>query len=58
MTEEPLKPELLTCPFCGGQALKQYMKEPNLFVECQQCYASSDRFGTDEEIIVVWNRRI
>lgn len=56
---------LLTCPFCGGEAeigsVEEYI-ETHYFVNCVECLASTNvlvnsHMTTKEEAIELWNTR-
>lgn len=50
--------ELRPCPFCGGEAELCYRETGQAFlVGCTKCEASSP-FGTEEEVIAAWNKRV
>lgn len=50
------KPELLLCPFCGGNAELVIGLPGCRFVQCRECRANTDD-GTTEHAIERWNRR-
>lgn len=61
MTETP--PELLPCPFCGGEAERTTIEEEGDnfggdVITCKRCFASSHvEFGFKENIVSHWNTR-
>lgn len=55
---EKLKP----CPFCGGEAESKssvdiFGHEGFFSVLCRKCYARTDYYETEAEVIEAWNRR-
>lgn len=56
-------PELLSCPFCGGEAKLVFGENEGrkvyrwIKVECQSCGASTGHFSTLRENIASWNNR-
>lgn len=49
------KKQIKTCPFCGEDAK---LKRGRLsFVECQNCFAQTGLYKTDEEAIEAWEER-
>ena len=60
MTNKPmLIVELLPCPFCGGNDLRQYAYYPGMDVYYRvQCYCLGSAHGrTPEEAVESWNNR-
>lgn len=70
MTVHPKEaiPELLPCPFCGGEAeCYEYAHPPENFhqratlylwrVRCRSCYLGGDGIRKQSEAIAAWNRR-
>lgn len=56
MTTEGLLPELLGCPFCGGQArVSVLLSGP--FVFCTICRGETSCHKTESEAIATWNQR-
>jgi hypothetical protein len=62
-------PDLLPCPFCGGEAKFSYQPgQPfyNSYVYCKECFASSGEAYADEKnkdevikrVCEAWNRRV
>lgn len=51
-------PELLPCPFCGGQAtIRASPHDAVFFVKCVPCHACSTTGNTRNDVIAAWNRR-
>lgn len=54
--------ELLSCPFCGGEAEVKYgCWDYNCYlVECKSCAGTviDTRWDSPEEAIEAWNRRV
>lgn len=55
--------ELLSCPFCGGEAelvhpLSMGYAYDRYFVTCKECRATSMRYSTEADAIAAWNRRV
>ena len=57
------RPELLSCPFCGGIAKLAFGEAEGrrvcrwMRVECEKCGASTGYFSTVREVISSWNDR-
>lgn len=55
---------LLACPFCGGEAERVDIEEPDdnfggSYIHCKQCNASSQlQFDRKETLERIWNERI
>ena len=61
VTLEPVEPELLPCPHCGGEA-EWYdwcgpVEEHNYQVMCKSCGVRTSRFRNQLSAIAAWNRR-
>ena len=59
-----MKIELKPCPFCGGEAelkIIETMTHSSLYREnevyCLDCYATTDKYTTQELAIKAWNKR-
>lgn len=55
------EPQLLPCPFCGGDADTESADDSNcIWVQCQQCNAKSGGGPHDalQGIIEGWNQRV
>ena len=62
ITDKPTAPDLLPCPFCGGEAEMRgsvfgliKADKPAVWVECLACGAESGVFATSEEAADAWN---
>lgn len=51
--------ELLSCPFCGGNAESQFVPSfrNSYFVRCKICLSSIRGYDTKDKAIAAWNRR-
>ena len=49
--------KLKPCPFCGGEAEKQWGMMAIYWVECTDCGAEGSQHGSLEEAIAAWNTR-
>ena len=55
--------ELKPCPFCGGQAIRlldvdDYTSEEYDAIHCVKCKAKTKYYGSWQEAIEAWNRRV
>ncbi|MBL4768118.1 MAG: Lar family restriction alleviation protein [Rhodobacteraceae bacterium] len=60
MTDTPNTPELLPCPFCGGDAELQVPENDDVklaIVMCMKCYSVGSEQFTDNQAITAWNTR-
>lgn len=66
MAFDPMKPGLLPCPFCGGEASlhKGMQAFDDYEVHCDECGVCGPNFGSMDETfsprddaIAAWNRR-
>ena len=53
-SKEP--PELLPCPFCGGDAGDTYY-QLGWFISCKHCSASTEVTNAKARAVEAWNRR-
>lgn len=52
------KPDLLPCPFCGGEAKISRSGRYSLFCAyCVDCDTNGGHYFTEEDAIAAWNRR-
>jgi Lar family restriction alleviation protein len=49
--------KLKPCPFCGGHSKLKHISFCQYSVECLECNATTDRYGSVENACIVWNRR-
>lgn len=59
--EEGMSDELKPCPFCGSntaEVARPYFPAKDAVVECQECFAKTDEYMSDDEAIEAWNRRV
>jgi len=58
-TTTDIQPELLPCPFCGGEAELTGHHAPEFWVHCPVigCKAGTEAFGSKERAIAAWNHR-
>lgn len=59
MNDEPeLKPKLLPCPFCGGEAKSiEDVDDYGIFIKCQECVMVTAIFNHTSVLIKAWNTR-
>lgn len=52
--------ELLTCPFCGGDAKIEFIPSfrNSYFVRCKICLSSVRGYDTRDKAVAAWNRRV
>jgi Lar family restriction alleviation protein len=62
MTKDKETPELLPCPFCGGEAAKGINLDrpdfPMFWYLCTLCHASPGDRRNEAEAIAAWNTRL
>lgn len=50
--------EIKRCPFCGGEGHLWIYDHDGWFVDCENCGAKTEIWGTEDEAIERWNRRV
>ena len=50
--------ELLSCPFCGGEAFLFEESEYCIYVECEDCKIATPAYDSEAEAIDAWNTRV
>lgn len=52
--------ELKPCPFCGSEAVREHYGYPLDYwvVICRNCGGKLSVYGSHEQVIAAWNRRV
>lgn len=50
--------EIKRCPFCGGEGHIWIYDHDGWYVDCENCGARTEIWGTEDEAIERWNRRV